>query len=124
MAENHIDSYIMGKGEPIASLFFALKDIILKFDSQITCQFKYNMPFFCFRGKMFCYIWVNKKNNEIPYIGFVEGKHLNHLLLLQEKRARMKILPIDPSFDIPIKLIQELLGNAIKLYVDGVVKIK
>jgi len=30
------------------------------------------MPFFSYRGTMFCYLWVQKKDL-MPYVGFVEG---------------------------------------------------
>ena len=73
------------------------------------------MPFFCFNGKMFCYLWVHKKYKQ-PYIGIVEGKRISHPDLLQEKRARMKILLIDPARDLPMKKINLILKGTIELY--------
>jgi len=51
---------------------------------------------------MFCYLWVHKKYGK-PYLGIVEGKKIKHPDLLTEKRARMKILLIDPEKDLPAK---------------------
>lgn len=62
---------------------------------------------------MFCYLWQHKKL-KMPYIGFVDGDKLHHKFLLQEKRARMKILPVDPAKDIPVKVIRKILADALK----------
>lgn len=73
------------------------------------------MPFYCYKGKMFCYLWVHKKFKQ-PYIGIVEGARINHRDLLLEKRARMKILLIDPEKDIPVKRIKAILKEALSFY--------
>ncbi len=122
MSITAIDNFYLQKEEPIRSCLLALRSIILKQDDQISAEWKYGMPLFCYRGKMFCYLWVHKKYKQ-PYIGFVEGKHLDHKDLLQEKRARMKIFLIDAEKDLPIKTIQKLLKVAIHLYQSGIIKL-
>jgi len=117
-----IDQYYLAKEEPLRSSMLALREIILKHDPLITEAWKYRMPFFCYRGKMFCYLWVNKKTNQ-PYLGLVEGNRIEHPLLIQEKRSRMKILLFDAETDLPKELIESLLAEAIGLYKSGVVKI-
>ena len=64
---------------------------------------------------MFCYLWVHKKYKQ-PYIGIVEGKNIDHPILIQEKRARMKILLIDPQKNIPVATIYSVLKAAMTLY--------
>ena len=73
------------------------------------------MPFFCFKGKMFCYLWFHKKLKQ-PYIGIVEGNRFEECFLLQENRSRMKIMLLDPNKDLPIKTIQNILQRAINFY--------
>lgn len=73
------------------------------------------MPFYCYKGKMFCYVWVHKQHRK-PYLGIVEGKKINHLDLLQEKRSRMKILLIDPAKDVPVKKINAILKEVLAWY--------
>ncbi len=65
---------------------------------------------------MICYLWVHKKFKQ-PYIGIVEGKNINHPELIMEKRARMKILLIDPELDMPIKKIDKILKEVIAFYI-------
>lgn len=108
--------------EPNKSCLLALRDIILGQDEEITETVKYGMPCFCYRQKMFCYLWVDKKSKR-PYILFVEGKRLNHPELKSEGRARMKVLHIDPEIDMPIELIVLLLNNALDLYRKGIISI-
>ena len=86
-----------------------------QFDTRITEEWKYGMPFYYLNSKMLCYLWIHKKH-KLPYIGFAEGRQLNHPDLLMEKRARMKILLIHPGKDIPIKTISLLLKQAAALY--------
>lgn len=92
-----------------------LRAHILKQNANITEAWKYGMPFFCYKGKMICYLWIHKKYKQ-PYLGIVEGKRIHHPDLLQEKRARMKILLVDSSKDLPMKKINTILKEVIALY--------
>ena len=81
------------------------------------------MPFFCYKEKMFCYLWHHTKYKQ-PYIGFVEGNRFNEPFLIREKRSRMKIMLIDPNQDLPVKTIKTMLKKALDLYKNGTIKIK
>jgi hypothetical protein len=109
--------------EPTKGCLLALRAIILSLDKNISEAWKYGMPFFCYKGKMFCYLWEHKKFKQ-PYIGIVEGKRLDFPELIIEKRSRMKIMLIDRDKDLPVKRIEIILLQAIRLYKSGVVKIK
>jgi len=115
MRLREIDNYYLQHDEQTKSCLQFLRGHILNKDKNITEAWKYRMPFFCYKGKMFCYLWVHKKFKQ-PYIGFVEGAKLNHPDLLQEKRARMKILLLDPSKDLPVRKIDSILKSVISLY--------
>jgi len=109
-----IDNYFLQKKEPIKSCLQFLRAHILKQNEEVTEAWKYGMPFYCYRGKMLCYLWVHKTLGK-PYLGLVDGNRINHPDLLQEKRARMKIFLIDPTKDIPVKKLNVLLKLAIDL---------
>jgi Domain of unknown function (DU1801) len=119
---NKLDNFYLEKEEPIKSCLLALREIILSQDNQITNVLKYGMPFFCYKGKMFCYLWVHKKYNK-PYIGIVEGNRFDYSDLIIEKRSRMKIMLIDANEDLPIETIEMILKKAIELYKTGQIKI-
>jgi len=110
-----IDAYFLYKEEPEKSYLLALREIILAYNKNITPAWKYGMPFFCYKGKMFCYLWTHKKYKQ-PYIGFVEGNKMHHPQLIQEKRARMKIILLDPNKDIPLRTIRALLKETLAIY--------
>ncbi len=110
-----IDDFYMKQEEPVRSCFLAMKEIICAQDKEIVSTLKYGMPFFVYKGKMFCYLWFHKKYKQ-PYLGIVEGKHIKHPLLIQEKRLRMKIMLLDPEKDLPIKTIQRILKKVMTLY--------
>lgn len=110
-----IDNYYLQKEEPVKSCLLALREIILRYNNDITEAWKYRMPFFCYKGKMFCYVWVHKKTLQ-PYLGIVEGRKINHPKLIQENRSRMKIMFMDPTKDLPLKTIHEIFKMAIAFY--------
>ena len=116
-----LDNFYLQQSEPIKSCFLALREIILSHDKEIVNAWKYGLPVFCFRGKMFCYLWIHKKYKQ-PYLGIVEGKRFNHPALVSEKRLRMKIMLFHPDKDLPIELINTILQQAINFYKTGVIK--
>ncbi len=116
-------NYYLEQEEPAKSCLLALRNIILKQDEEVTETVKYGMPCFCYKKKMFCYLWTDNKTGE-PYILFVEGKLLDNPALETGKRARMKILRVDPATDLPLELIESLLVEALNLYRNGIIKIK
>lgn len=118
-----LDSYYLRKEEPAKSCLLALRDVILNYDPNISETRKYGMPCFCYKKKMFCYLWIDKKTDE-PYMLMVEGKHLNHPKLEIGKRSRMKIFRLDPNKDLPIATIKLILKQALDLYRNGTIKIK
>lgn len=118
-----LDHFYTKHNESINECFLAMKQIILSMDPEITNEWKYNMPFFCFRGKMFCYLWWHPKH-QLPFLGMVEGKHLIHPELQFENRSRIKIMLIDPKKDLPIRKMHEILNKALNLYKSGIIKIR
>jgi hypothetical protein len=118
-----LDNFYEQQDEPIRGCLLALRAIILKQDDNIIAILRYGMPCFCYKGKMFVFLWVHKKLNQ-PYILFVEGHRFNEPFLLQEKRSRMKIMLFDANKDIPVKKVTGILKKALDLYRNGVIKIK
>ena len=109
-----LNQYYESQDPEIRDCLNALRHVVLNSNPEISEAWKYKMPFFCYKGKMFCYLWFHKKIQQ-PYIGFVDGKFLEHEQLIQEKRSRMKILLVDTNTDIPIHFIKELIAKAIAL---------
>jgi hypothetical protein len=118
-----LDNFYLQQDEPIKGTLLALREIILQQDEDVTNAWKYGMPFFCYKGKMFCYLWFHKKHKQ-PYIGIVEGKRFDEPFLIQEDRSRMKIMLFDPNEDLPLQTIENILQKAINLYKTGEIKIK
>lgn len=117
------DNYYLQKEEPVKSCLSALRKIILDRNPEITEAWKYRMPFFCYKGKMFCYLWIDKKTN-FPYLGIVEGKRIDHPGLVQDDRSRMKIMTFNPNEDLPLETILDILDSVLLLYTSGLIKTK
>ncbi len=116
-----LDNFYLNKQEPVKGCLLALRELIMAQDNDLTNSLKYGMPFFSYKGKMCCYLWVNKQG--IPYIGIVEGKMIEHPKLLIGKRSRMKTFLVDPDKDLPVKTIKLILKQMLDLYRTGKVKI-
>ncbi len=116
-----LDQFYSQQSEPNKGCLLALRHIILGQDDDVTETTKYGMPCFCFRNKMFCYLWTDKKTNE-PYILMVEGNYLDYPELKSGDRKRMKVLRVDPNTDLSIALINEILKSALDLYRSGKIK--
>ncbi|MGY5353756.1 DUF1801 domain-containing protein [Wenyingzhuangia sp. IMCC45467] len=112
---NNTDAFFEKQEEPNKSIFLFLKNFIHQYHSEITLHLKWGLPYFYFKGKPLCYLWKEKKTNE-PYLSFAKGPYLHHSALIQGNRKIFKILPINPNQDINLKLIEEILDEAIKLY--------
>ena len=110
-----LDNFYLKHEEPTRGCLLALRDLILKHNNEITAEWKYKLPFFYYKKKMLCYLWIHKKYKK-PYIGFVLGNLLQDKDLLTEKRARMKILLIDTDRDLPLEKINNILTQSIYLY--------
>jgi len=110
-----IDNFFLEKPEPVKSCLLFLREFILAYDKNITEAWKYKMPFYCYKEKMFCYLWVDKKTKQ-PYIGIVEGRKIEYPLLIIEKRSRMKIMKLDAGEDIPVKIIDTIFKMALDIY--------
>ena len=117
MTANEMDNWYLKQKEPLKSCLLALRSIILQQGSEITAVWRYGMPFFYYKGRRFCYLWVHKKWKQ-PYIGIVDGNKIEHPELLTEKRSRMKILLIDMEKDFPVRRIDAILKEAIGLLKD------
>jgi hypothetical protein len=120
---NELHSYYLNKEEPNKSCLLALRSIILDQDINVTETQKWGMPCFCYKKKMFCYLWTDKKTDE-PYILMVEGKYLDHPKLEEGDRSRMKIFRVNPNKDLAIKTIATILQKALDLYRTGIIKLK
>lgn len=110
-----LDNYYLSKEEPLKSCLLALRDVIVGQDPHITKEWKFAFPFFYYKGKMFCYTRIDKKSGQ-PYIGFMDGIRINHPALILENRSKIKVLPIDPSTDLPIAAIRDILTQAIAVH--------
>lgn len=102
--------------EPVKSCLLALREIILSYDENLSESVKYGMPFFSFKGKMFCYFWFDKNTKE-PYIGFMKGKFMKNKALVAGDRKLVKILPINSKEDIDIKVLREVLREGVECFV-------
>jgi hypothetical protein len=108
-----VDHYFLSRDEPVRTCLQFLREYILRSNIHMAECWKYGMPFYDDHGKRICYHWVDKKSRQ-PYLGVVGGNKINVPALLQGKRRRMKIFPVDPDKDIPARKIKAIFGQVMK----------
>ncbi len=118
-----IDQYIEGLGEDNKSFVQALIAIIFKQDEHLHLKCSFGLPFFYFKGNPFCYINIDQKTKQ-PYLGFMNGKWLQHKNLHAEGRKMVKLLRFNNQNDIPLKMLQAVIAEALQLFYSGKIKIK
>lgn len=110
-----LDNFYQKKEEPTRGTLLALRSLILALNPAITPEWKYGMPFFYYKGKMFCYLWADPKTDQ-PYIGIVNGHLMENPLLEKGKRKRIKIFRINPNLDLEVDLILSILQESLSLF--------
>lgn len=106
-----LDEYFDQLPEPIRGCQLAVRNILLSIDPEIEETWKWSTPFFLYRKKMLCYLWIDKKDH-FPYLGIYGGDQLAHPSLVQMHRAKIRKLVIDPEKDLPVVTIQEVIREA------------
>ncbi|MDX1349566.1 MAG: DUF1801 domain-containing protein [Putridiphycobacter sp.] len=112
---NELESFFRLKPEPQQSCLYFLRSTINSFHPSIRETYKWKLPFYTFEGKMFCYLWIDKKN-DYPYVCFTKGADIDHPALIQGERKKMKAFYINPYEDIDLVTLTDLLNKAIALY--------
>ena len=110
---DQINNYYLQQEEPYKSCLLALRNIILSASKEITPEWKYGMPFFYYKKKMFCYFWKDRKTQE-PYIGFFCKKEVEHHLLEKGDRKRVQIFRVNPNEDIDVENLEKILAMALR----------
>jgi len=104
--------YYSKQPEPIQSCLLALKTLIMASNRELTHERRYQIPFFCFRGKKVCFLWVTRKK---VMVGFVEDSSLQPKVPGIKRKDRFETLLLDAGEDIPVELILERLTEKITL---------
>lgn len=110
-----IYSVFIQNDEQVQNCLFAMHHIAIQYNDEMGEDLKYGMPLITYKGKPFCYLWMDKKT-KYPYYLMVKGDKISHPALEQGDRKRMKILPIVPNNDIPIETVYAVFDMAIALY--------
>lgn len=114
MQTSALDQFYHNLPEPQQGCFLALRQYISTLHPDISQEWKYKLPFFYFRKKMFCYLWIDKKTKH-PYIGFSDGLIMKHPLLIQGDRKRMKIFSVNPEEDLPMETLEAIFEEALQI---------
>lgn len=119
---NTLDNFFFTLEEPEKSCLLFVRQFILKHSIEISEHWKYNTPFYYYKGKWMCYISYHKKTKVI-YIGFVQGHLIKHKKLASEGRKIVKVFYLNAEKDIDIASLNSILTLVTK-HIDGLAKKK
>jgi len=109
---NVIDNFFFSLAEPERSCLLFIRQFVLEHSPEISENWKFNTPFYNYKGKWMCYLSYNQKTKVI-YIGFVHGFRMSHKKLLSEGRTQVKVFYVDPNKDVDIKSLKTILKQAL-----------
>ena len=107
-----IENFYESLHEPNKSCFLFLRKHLLEFGKDFTEHWKWKLPFFYYKKKPFCYIWVDKKSN-FPYVCFTRSLHIEHPQMKLGERKKMKAITINPNSDIDIETLNQIIEESL-----------
>ncbi|WP_077133944.1 DUF1801 domain-containing protein [Spirosoma montaniterrae] len=107
-----LDNFYASLPDATQSCLLALRDLILAQSERLTPAWKWNTPFFDYKGRYLFYLSARHKKLDCPYIGVVNGNEFDHPALTLGNRAQIKIMFINPEEDLPVEQITEVLQLA------------
>lgn len=111
-----LESYYMAKPEPYQGCLLALKDIILRANTDICHERKFQIPFFTYKGKKLGYLWLNGRR---LMLGFCLDKSLQEATDGMKPKDKYESMRIDPNADLPIDIILQKLAHYLALIDKG-----
>lgn len=112
--QEKINHFYLDREEALRSTLLALHDYILALHPEMRVAWKWSAPFFVYKKRNFCYLWINKQTGQ-PYVGLVRGGDIEHPLLEAEGRKLIKVLRIDTGEDLPVVAMEEIFEEAMRL---------
>ena len=113
--QSRCNEYFLSLPEPEQSCLLYMRQFLLESSPQITETWKFNTPFYYYKGHWFCYLIYQPKNKKI-YLSFVQGYRLNHPKLVSEGRKQMKVYYVKADQDIALKELKQIMRSAMALY--------
>lgn len=105
--DGSLDDFFLKIPEPQRSGFLFLRRFFME-DAGLDEAWKFNTPFYYFKGKWFAFISYNAKKDHELYISFVRGNRIIHPALLSEGRKVQRICRIDSGKDIDISVLTQI----------------
>ena len=113
--EQSLDNFFLKIPEPQQSTLLFLRQFLIE-EIKIEESWKFNTPFYYYKGKWFCYLSYSAKRKHEIYIGFVRGYQIEHTHLLSEGRKQIKVYRINPYENIDIKELKKIISLLKKYY--------
>jgi hypothetical protein len=111
-----LESYYLSKPEPYQSCLLALRDVILRANSGICHERKFQIPFFTYKGKKLGYLWINGRK---LMLGFCLDKSLQEVSEGVKSKDKYESMQIDPNADLPVDIILQKLTYYLTLIDKG-----
>ncbi len=113
--EQSLDNFFLKIPEPQQSTLLFLRQFLIE-EIKLEESWKFNTPFYYYKGKWFCYLSYSAKRKHEIYIGFVRGYQIEYPNLVGEGRKQIKVYRINPEKDIDIRALKKITDLLKKLY--------
>jgi hypothetical protein len=107
-----VDEFVKKLNEPAFSIVQRLRHLIINVSPEIEESFKYNIPFYTYKGQL-CYINPRKHFVDFGFTRGVELKDPSKLLMGDGQEVRL--VRIESEEGIPVKELQDLISQSMVL---------
>lgn len=113
--ELSLDNFFIKIPEPQQSALLFLRRFFIE-EMALQEHWKFNTPFYYYKGKWFCYLSYSAKRKHELYIGFVRGNQVDYPDLVSEGRKQIKVYRINPEQDIDVTSLRKISSLLKKCY--------
>lgn len=106
---NPAENYILSKPEPWRSMLIELQAVIKHTVPEIEEGYKWHLPFYSLRGKMFCFLNFRKTYIDVGFPWGVLLEDYTEHMVAGENRKNLRSLRYCSPEDIDIELLQQVL---------------
>ena len=100
--ENQPDQFFLTIPEPHQSALLYIRQFFMT-EMGLEERWKFNTPFYYYKGKWFGYLSYNKKRNHEIYIGFIKGYKVNHSKLFAKEENKLRFIGLMQQKTLTLK---------------------
>ncbi|WP_405251475.1 DUF1801 domain-containing protein [Dokdonia sp. Asnod3-C12] len=112
---NPAEEYILAKPEPWCSMLMELQAVIKRTVPEVEEGYKWHLPFYSLKGKMFCFLNFRKAFVDVGFPKGILIQGFDDVLIAGEGRKQLRSLRYHAPEEIDVRRLEEVLKAVARL---------